>query len=143
MWDTVRCGRQAPDRDLYNPAPGLLRRSPEGADRIGSTVTTSYRTAGSPYPDEAPVSQALFDRAKAIVPGGVNSPVRAFQAVGGTPRFMALGEGPWMVDADGRRYVDLVCSWGAADPRARAPRDRRRRAGRGRAGDQLRHADRG
>ncbi|MET8151401.1 glutamate-1-semialdehyde 2,1-aminomutase [Actinoplanes sp. NPDC049668] len=75
-------------------------------------MTTSYRTAGSPYPDEAPVSQALFDRAKAIVPGGVNSPVRAFQAVGGTPRFMALGEGPWMVDADGRRYVDLVCSWG-------------------------------
>jgi glutamate-1-semialdehyde 2,1-aminomutase len=54
----------------------------------------------------------LFDRAKGIVPGGVNSPVRAFQAVGGTPRFMARGEGPWMVDADGRRYVDLVCSWG-------------------------------
>jgi glutamate-1-semialdehyde 2,1-aminomutase len=79
---------------------------------MGSAVTTSYRTAGSPYPDEAPVSQALFDRAKAIVPGGVNSPVRAFHAVGGTPRFMARGEGPWMIDADGRRYVDLVCSWG-------------------------------
>jgi len=79
---------------------------------MGSAVTTSYRAAGSPYPDEAPVSQALFDRAKAIVPGGVNSPVRAFQAVGGTPRFMARGEGPWMFDADGRRYVDLVCSWG-------------------------------
>ena len=46
------------------------------------------------------------------MPGGVNSPVRAFQAVGGTPRFMARGEGPWMFDADGRRYVDLVCSWG-------------------------------
>src|SRR4051812_43130128 len=79
---------------------------------MGSAVTTSYRAEGLPYPADAPVSQALFDRAKAIVPGGVNSPVRAFRAVGGTPRFMALGEGPWMVDADGRRYVDLVCSWG-------------------------------
>nr|WP_239130680.1 glutamate-1-semialdehyde 2,1-aminomutase [Actinoplanes nipponensis] len=75
-------------------------------------MTTANRAAGSPYPDEAPVSQALFDRAQAIVPGGVNSPVRAFKSVGGTPRFMARGEGPWMVDADGRRYVDLVCSWG-------------------------------
>ena len=75
-------------------------------------MTTSYRAEGLPYPLDAPVSQALFDRAKAIVPGGVNSPVRAFRAVGGTPRFMAHGRGPWMTDADGRRYVDLVCSWG-------------------------------
>jgi glutamate-1-semialdehyde 2,1-aminomutase len=57
-------------------------------------------------------SEALFDRAKKIVPGGVNSPVRAFGAVGGTPRFMASGEGPYLVDVDGNRYVDLVCSWG-------------------------------
>ncbi|BCJ72036.1 glutamate-1-semialdehyde 2,1-aminomutase [Catellatospora sp. IY07-71] len=64
------------------------------------------------YPAEAPASQALFDRAAAIVPGGVNSPVRAFRAVGGTPRFMVRGEGPWLFDADGRRYADLVCSWG-------------------------------
>ncbi|MEO3748911.1 glutamate-1-semialdehyde 2,1-aminomutase [Plantactinospora sp. B5E13] len=64
------------------------------------------------YPADAPASQALFDRARAIVPGGVNSPVRAFLAVGGTPRFMARGSGPWLFDADGRRYVDLVCSWG-------------------------------
>jgi glutamate-1-semialdehyde 2,1-aminomutase len=79
---------------------------------MGAAVTTSYRAEGLPYPLDAPVSQALFDRAKAIVPGGVNSPVRAFRAVGGTPRFMAHGRGPWMTDADGRRYVDLVCSWG-------------------------------
>ena len=64
------------------------------------------------YPADAPSSQALFDRARAIVPGGVNSPVRAFRAVGGTPRFMVRGDGPWLYDADGRRYVDLVCSWG-------------------------------
>jgi glutamate-1-semialdehyde 2,1-aminomutase len=64
------------------------------------------------YPADAPASQALFDRARAIVPGGVNSPVRAFRAVGGTPRFMVRGEGCRLFDADGRRYVDLVCSWG-------------------------------
>ncbi|GIF09556.1 glutamate-1-semialdehyde 2,1-aminomutase [Actinoplanes siamensis] len=75
-------------------------------------MTTTYPTADLPYPEDAPVSQALFDRAKAIVPGGVNSPVRAFHAVGGTPRFMTRGSGPWLTDADGRRYVDLVCSWG-------------------------------
>jgi glutamate-1-semialdehyde 2,1-aminomutase len=64
------------------------------------------------YPADAPASQVLFDRARAIVPGGVNSPVRAFRAVGGTPRFMVRGEGCWLFDADNRRYVDLVCSWG-------------------------------
>ncbi|HET6480725.1 MAG TPA: glutamate-1-semialdehyde 2,1-aminomutase [Actinoplanes sp.] len=79
---------------------------------MGAAVTTSYHPEGLPYPEDAPVSQALFDRAKAIVPGGVNSPVRAFRAVGGTPRFMDHGSGPWLTDADGRRYVDLVCSWG-------------------------------
>ena len=64
------------------------------------------------HPFEAPVSEALFDRATAVIPGGVNSPVRAFQAVGGTPRFMASGRGPYLTDVDGREYVDLVCSWG-------------------------------
>jgi glutamate-1-semialdehyde 2,1-aminomutase len=64
------------------------------------------------YPDDAPASAALFDRALAVVPGGVNSPVRAFRAVGGTPRFMVSGTGPYLTDADGREYVDLVCSWG-------------------------------
>jgi glutamate-1-semialdehyde 2,1-aminomutase len=64
------------------------------------------------YPHEAPASAGLFDRAQAVTPGGVNSPVRAFRAVGGTPRFMARGYGPYLVDTDGREYVDLVCSWG-------------------------------
>ncbi|WP_049559437.1 glutamate-1-semialdehyde 2,1-aminomutase [Nonomuraea sp. SBT364] len=57
-------------------------------------------------------SEDLFARASAVVPGGVNSPVRAFGAVGGTPRFMASGQGPYITDVDGNRYVDLVCSWG-------------------------------
>ncbi|WP_103380978.1 glutamate-1-semialdehyde 2,1-aminomutase [Pseudonocardia dioxanivorans] len=58
------------------------------------------------------VSSRLFERAGAAIPGGVNSPVRAFSAVGGTPRFMVSAQGPWLTDADGARYVDLVCSWG-------------------------------
>ncbi|HEY5016636.1 MAG TPA: glutamate-1-semialdehyde 2,1-aminomutase [Streptosporangiaceae bacterium] len=57
-------------------------------------------------------SAELFIRARAVVPGGVNSPVRAFGAVGGTPVFMASGSGPYLTDADGNTYVDLVCSWG-------------------------------
>jgi glutamate-1-semialdehyde 2,1-aminomutase len=67
---------------------------------------------GVTYPYDAPASQDLFDRALAVTPGGVNSPVRAFRAVGGTPRFMVSGSGPYLTDADGREYVDLVCSWG-------------------------------
>lgn len=57
-------------------------------------------------------SELLFDRAQRVTPGGVNSPVRAFRGVGGTPRFMASGYGPYLVDVDGNEYVDLVCSWG-------------------------------
>lgn len=57
-------------------------------------------------------SEALFARALAVTPGGVNSPVRAFGAVGGTPRFLARGRGPHVWDVDGNRYVDLVGSWG-------------------------------
>ncbi|MEW2547583.1 glutamate-1-semialdehyde 2,1-aminomutase [Streptomyces sp. NPDC047002] len=65
-----------------------------------------------PFDADAPVSQTLFARAARVTPGGVNSPVRAFGAVGGTPRFMVSGSGPYLTDADGREYVDLVCSWG-------------------------------
>jgi glutamate-1-semialdehyde 2,1-aminomutase len=61
---------------------------------------------------DVPKSAALFERAQLVTPGGVNSPVRAFRAVGGTPRFMVRGAGPYLFDADGNRYVDLVSSWG-------------------------------
>jgi glutamate-1-semialdehyde 2,1-aminomutase len=60
----------------------------------------------------SPRSGEFFSRACAVIPGGVNSPVRAFGAVGGTPVFMASGRGPYLTDVDGRTYVDLVCSWG-------------------------------
>jgi len=58
-------------------------------------------------------SSELFDRAKRVLPGGVNSPVRAFRAVGGTPFFVAHGHQSSLADVDGREYVDYVCSWGA------------------------------
>ena len=57
-------------------------------------------------------SEAAFARAKTLTPGGVNSPVRAFLAVGGTPRFIARATGPYLYDLDGNELVDLVCSWG-------------------------------
>jgi glutamate-1-semialdehyde 2,1-aminomutase len=58
-------------------------------------------------------SDELFERARRVIPGGVDSPVRAFGAVGGAPRFVERGEGAYLFDADGERYVDLVQSWGA------------------------------
>jgi glutamate-1-semialdehyde 2,1-aminomutase len=75
------------------------------------------RRAAAPLCDTGPVSDApvsahLFARAQRVTPGGVNSPVRAFRAVGGTPRFMVSGAGAYLTDADGRQYVDLVSSWG-------------------------------
>ena len=57
-------------------------------------------------------SEELFERAKAVLPGGVNSPVRAFRAVGGTPFFVSRAAGARLTDADGKSYVDYVCSWG-------------------------------
>ncbi|GAC1602197.1 MAG: glutamate-1-semialdehyde 2,1-aminomutase [Ramlibacter sp.] len=57
-------------------------------------------------------NQQLFDRARRVIPGGVNSPVRAFRAVGGTPRFVQRAQGPYFWDANGRRYIDYIGSWG-------------------------------
>lgn len=57
-------------------------------------------------------SQRAFDEAQKLIPGGVNSPVRAFRSVGGTPRFVDRAEGPYLYDVDGNRYVDYVLSWG-------------------------------
>ena len=113
---------QPPLRLLQAAVPEQFLRAARAAHRLpcntvgvsstpAVTATPSART-GTPYPDEAPASAALFERARAVTPGGVNSPVRAFRAVGGTPRFMVRGEGPYLYDADDREYVDLVCSWG-------------------------------
>jgi glutamate-1-semialdehyde 2,1-aminomutase len=62
---------------------------------------------------ESPTTnEALFERAQRVIPGGVNSPVRAFRAVGGTPRFIARAQGAYLWDAEGKRYIDYVGSWG-------------------------------
>ena len=57
-------------------------------------------------------SHDLFTRAQALMPGGVNSPVRAFKSVGGEPFFVQRADGPYLFDADGNRYIDYVGSWG-------------------------------
>ncbi|MDN6593182.1 aminotransferase class III-fold pyridoxal phosphate-dependent enzyme, partial [Acidipropionibacterium jensenii] len=54
----------------------------------------------------------LFDEARSVIPGGVDSPVRAYGSVGGVPRFIQRASGPWLWDAEGTRYLDLVCTWG-------------------------------
>jgi len=73
----------------------------------------SVSAGHGPHCDDT-VNDRLFARACAAIPGGVNSPVRAFAAVGGTPRFMVSARGPYITDASGREYVDLVNSWGPA-----------------------------
>src|SRR6478736_5369962 len=57
-------------------------------------------------------SQAIFERAKQVIPGGVNSPVRACRSVGVDPVFIAQGDGAYVTDVDGNRYVDMIGSWG-------------------------------
>ncbi len=68
--------------------------------------------AAPPGPATTPRSEALFHAAQALFPGGVNSPVRAFRGVGGTPRFIARGSGAYLEDVDGHHYLDMVLSWG-------------------------------
>src|SRR5436853_434754 len=62
---------------------------------------------------EALTNSALFERARRVIPGGVNSPVRAFASVGGTPYFVARADGPYVWDVEGTRRIDLVQSYGA------------------------------
>ena len=57
-------------------------------------------------------SKQLFEKAKTYFPGGVNSPVRAFKSVGGTPLFIHKGDGAYLWDEDGNKYIDFCCSWG-------------------------------
>ncbi|QAV70731.1 glutamate-1-semialdehyde 2,1-aminomutase [Salinibacterium sp. UTAS2018] len=74
-----------------------------------NSVTTSGTTPAAPV-----TNQQSFDRARGVLPGGVNSPVRAFGSVGGTPRFYVKAAGSYVTDVEGRSYIDLVNSWGPA-----------------------------
>ncbi len=78
---------------------------------VGENASVS-ETVSTPQTRLTDASAEWFGRAHRVTPGGVNSPVRAFNAVGGTPRFMASGKGAWLRDVDGNDYVDLICSWG-------------------------------
>src|ERR1700737_3016335 len=64
--------------------------------------------------EPAVTNAGLFERANRVIPGGVDSPVRAFRSVGGTPYFVARGEGAYVWDVEGRRYIDYVQSYGAS-----------------------------
>ncbi len=80
---------------------------------IAVVISVSRHNGGvHPNPEPRTQSDDWFARARQVSPGGVNSPVRAFRAVGGTPLFMAEGSGAWITDVDGRSYLDLVGSWG-------------------------------
>src|ERR1700752_2654915 len=76
-------------------------------------VRTAHDGASMPAtPIDRSRSAAAFERAQRVIPGGVNSPARAFGAVGGSPLFIARGEGPYLYDLDGHRYLDFIQSWG-------------------------------
>src|ERR1017187_4356428 len=95
-------------RGALAPPAGSPPAARPGADAgvPGRCLRGDGRVTGAPRAGE------FFSRACAVIPGGVNSPVRAFGAVGGAPVFMTSGRGPYLTDVDGRMYVDLVCSWG-------------------------------
>src|SRR3954451_9344680 len=88
-----------------------LRWTPGSCSGQGSGTMPDV-SATHPLSRPTERSEALFARAQAVTPGGVNSPVRAFNAVGGTPRFIERAQGPYLFDVDGTEYVDLVGSWG-------------------------------
>src|SRR5581483_12347735 len=82
--------------------------------RISPDAAAQTATIPDPVPVQASMtrSDSLFQRAQRSIPGGVNSPVRAFRAVGGTPRFIERAQGAYLWDADGNSYIDYVGSWG-------------------------------
>src|SRR3954470_19052471 len=83
--------------------PGVTSHANDEACRMPSTEPAAF---------SLPKSHAAFVRANRVIPGGVNSPARAFGAVGGEPPFMAKAEGPYLYGIDGHRYIDYIGSWG-------------------------------
>ena len=83
-----------------------------GSGTIKAVTPESKPTTTQPRPLRRDKSDALYQRALKVIPGGVNSPVRAFKSVGGRPLFIERGSGPYLYDVDGNRFLDLVGSWG-------------------------------
>src|SRR5207253_7170558 len=100
-------GGRTGDRPGRHPPHGVR---PTG---VGRVLDRAPGPRGQRVLPPVSTSEELFVRAERVIPGGVNSPVRAYRTVGGTPRFVASGSGAEIVDADGRRCVDYVQSWGA------------------------------
>ena len=98
----------------YARSRGRRVVTPRGVDDAAPPVGDNgpVSSPDNPPASPTPASASLFARAHTVTPGGVNSPVRAFNAVGGTPRFIDRAQGPYLYDVDGRDYVDLICSWG-------------------------------
>lgn len=90
----------------------MARRRKEHLSSRGARARESAKTRGHARRAHGKISERLFSRSLEIFPGGVNSPVRSFSSVGGRPFFAERGEGSWLVDVDGKRYVDYVMSWG-------------------------------
>src|SRR5690606_20986186 len=80
--------------------------------QLQKRAIAAHQDAISQTMDKVQRSSKLFEKAKQFIPGGVNSPVRAFRAVGGNPLFMKRAKGPFLYDEDGNEYVDLINSWG-------------------------------
>ncbi len=91
------------------PAAAGIPTSP-----AGPTATAGPTAPAGPTSPAGPSNAGWFARAQKVIPGGVNSPVRAFRSVGGTPYFVARGQGAYVWDEEGRRYLDYVQSYGAS-----------------------------
>src|SRR6266545_1528134 len=108
----LRARAAVPLRHRWRRAVAARPGLPSAARRAPPAGVPRRRVRGSCPVSGGRRSGELFARACAVTPGGVNSPVRAFGAVGGIPLLMASGRGAYLTDVDGREYVDLVCSWG-------------------------------
>ena len=92
--------------------PDCIHQGELAATHIIAALKSKLSGNKEPLPMNTSESDRLFAEAQRLIPGGVNSPVRAFRGVGGAPRFIASGSGAWMTDVDGNRYLDYVLSWG-------------------------------
>jgi glutamate-1-semialdehyde 2,1-aminomutase len=107
--EALESGRRSGAMGGVHEGGRLCRRS---RARRSSELRRKRRACSRPGSFMATESERLFQQASGVIPGGVNSPVRSWRAVGGHPVFIARGEGPYVFDADGRRYVDFDASWG-------------------------------
>ena len=109
-------GNVVPDRLFWAQAEDDDDETDDGvrdADNGAFVPTFSRFLPMKPNTDrQADNNARLFERAQSVIPGGVNSPVRAFRAVGGTPRFVQRAQGAYFWDANGQRYIDYIGSWG-------------------------------